>query len=42
MNDQQIRQEFEEAHRRRQRPLIRSYLNREVEADLKAAVVAAL
>ena len=31
----------EEAHRRRQRPLIRSYLNREVEADLKAAVVAA-
>ena len=41
LNDQQIRQEFEEAHRRRQRPLIRSYLNREVEADLKAAVVAA-
>jgi serine/threonine protein kinase len=41
LNDQQKRQEFEEAHRRRQRPLIRNYLNREVEADLKAAVVAA-
>ena len=41
LNDQQIRQEFEEAHRRRQRPLIRTYLTREVEADLKAAVVAA-
>ncbi len=41
LNDQQSRQEFEEAHRRRQRPLIRTYLNREVEANLKAAVVAA-
>ena len=41
LNDQQKRQEFEEAHRRRQRPLLRTYLNQEVEADLKAAVVAA-
>ena len=41
LNPQQKRQEFEEAHRRRQRPLLRTYLNQEVEADLKAAVVAA-
>ncbi len=40
MNPQQKRQEFEEAHRRRQRPLLRTYLNQEVEANLKAAVVA--
>jgi hypothetical protein len=41
LNEQQHREEFEEAHRRRQKPLIRAYLNREVEADLKAQVVAA-
>jgi serine/threonine protein kinase len=41
LNKQQQWQEFEEAQRRRQTPLIRTYLNREVEADLKAEVVAA-
>jgi hypothetical protein len=41
LNEQQHREEFDEAHRRRQKPLIRTYLNREVEADLKAQVVAA-
>ena len=41
LNKQQQRQEFEGAQRRRQKPLIRTYLNREVEANVKAEVVAA-